>query len=211
MRIKQILFTFIFAISIYFVPAMVQDVYAGTAVCGTDRFNNCVSDMTDCLDTGRCSQDGQARGPQCEWCGTFCASECPPPVPATLEQCMSTGADTYECFCSGDGKNFFKIECTQERFDFCVNEVLGEVKRLIVIDEDTSDDDFMLNLECANLAFCGNNVREGSEVCDGTDLALHDCASEGFDGGTLACNTDCMSFDTSGCIDSQYKNSTYLK
>ncbi len=29
MRIKQLLFTFIFAISIYFVPAVVQDFFAG--------------------------------------------------------------------------------------------------------------------------------------------------------------------------------------
>jgi beta-lactamase superfamily II metal-dependent hydrolase len=39
-------------------------------------------------------------------------------------------------------------------------------------------------------------------VCDGIDLAGQTCASQGFDGGTLACNANCGSFDTSGCSSS---------
>ncbi len=48
---------------------------------------------------------------------------------------------------------------------------------------------------------CGNNVREGSEVCDGTDLGGETCVSRGFDGGSLECASDCKSFVTSGCFD----------
>ena len=47
---------------------------------------------------------------------------------------------------------------------------------------------------------CGNNVIEGNETCDGTDLGGADCVSLGFVSGTLACSPDCMSFDTSGCV-----------
>jgi len=69
--------------------------------------------------------------------------------------CMFTdnGSNTYECFCSGDGKNFFKIECTQAEFNFCKNDVLGEVKRLLVVD--TIDNppppggSYSFDLECA--------------------------------------------------------------
>jgi hypothetical protein len=46
---------------------------------------------------------------------------------------------------------------------------------------------------------CGNDVREGTEVCDGNDLNGEDCVSQGFASGTLACANDCQSFDTSGC------------
>jgi hypothetical protein len=46
---------------------------------------------------------------------------------------------------------------------------------------------------------CGNDVIEGDEVCDGSDLGGETCQSQGFDGGTLACNGDCQGFDTSGC------------
>ena len=47
---------------------------------------------------------------------------------------------------------------------------------------------------------CGNNVIEGGEVCDGTDLGGATCSSQGCTGGgTLACNVTCDGFDTSGC------------
>lgn len=51
--------------------------------------------------------------------------------------------------------------------------------------------------ECTSA--CGNNARECSEACDGTDLAGHSCQTEGFDAGTLSCNPDCGGFNTSGC------------
>ncbi|HEY8427051.1 MAG TPA: hypothetical protein VIL20_01700, partial [Sandaracinaceae bacterium] len=38
---------------------------------------------------------------------------------------------------------------------------------------------------------CGDGVREGTEACDGADLGTATCASEGFDGGTLACTGTC--------------------
>ena len=48
---------------------------------------------------------------------------------------------------------------------------------------------------------CGDGVIEGSEVCDGANLGGETCASQGCTGGgTLACNSDCTGFDTSGCV-----------
>lgn len=40
-------------------------------------------------------------------------------------------------------------------------------------------------------ASCGNDTREGDEVCDGTDLANATCADFGFDDGVLACDPAC--------------------
>ena len=48
-------------------------------------------------------------------------------------------------------------------------------------------------------AVCGNNLLEGGEVCDGTDLGGQTCVGLGFTGGTLACNGTCSAFDTSAC------------
>ncbi|HEY3446019.1 MAG TPA: hypothetical protein VGK67_06610 [Myxococcales bacterium] len=45
---------------------------------------------------------------------------------------------------------------------------------------------------------CGNNKAEGTEACDGTDLASKTCVTAGFGGGTLACKSDCT-LDTSAC------------
>ena len=47
---------------------------------------------------------------------------------------------------------------------------------------------------------CGNDTIEGTEVCDGTDLASETCASQGLSSGTLACNGGCTAFDTSACV-----------
>jgi len=46
---------------------------------------------------------------------------------------------------------------------------------------------------------CGDNLITDTEVCDGTDLGIARCASEGFVGGTLACAATCDALDTSGC------------
>lgn len=47
---------------------------------------------------------------------------------------------------------------------------------------------------------CGDDLREGAEVCDGADLAGQDCATQGFSGGSLGCNAACDGFDTAGCF-----------
>lgn len=46
---------------------------------------------------------------------------------------------------------------------------------------------------------CGNGVKEGSEVCDGADLAGQSCTTQGFASGTLSCASNCSSFVTSSC------------
>ncbi len=48
-------------------------------------------------------------------------------------------------------------------------------------------------------AECGNNVQEGGENCDGTDLTGATCVDIGFDTGTLTCNADCT-WDKSACV-----------
>ncbi len=59
---------------------------------------------------------------------------------------------------------------------------------------------FDIPTDCAQV--CGNNVVEGTEVCDGTDLGGQTCGDFGCTGGgTLACNATCDGFDTSGCLD----------
>jgi len=47
---------------------------------------------------------------------------------------------------------------------------------------------------------CGNDVIEGSEVCDGTDLDDQTCEGLGYTGGDLACQPTCDAYDETGCI-----------
>ena len=46
---------------------------------------------------------------------------------------------------------------------------------------------------------CGDKVKNGSEVCDDTDLDNKTCKTQGFDDGTLKCASSCLAFDTTGC------------
>lgn len=45
---------------------------------------------------------------------------------------------------------------------------------------------------------CGNGTIDAGEQCDGTNLNGQTCQSQGYGGGTLACNSGCT-FNTSGC------------
>lgn len=46
---------------------------------------------------------------------------------------------------------------------------------------------------------CGNDLIDGEDVCDGTDLAGNTCMSMGFDAGELGCTGNCGGFDLTDC------------
>src|SRR5262245_22769460 len=58
-------------------------------------------------------------------------------------------------------------------------------------------DDFDIGGPPGGPGDCGNGVVDPGEACDGDDLGGHDCLSEDFSGGELAC-TACE-LDTSAC------------
>ncbi|HBK34702.1 TPA: hypothetical protein DDZ01_01765 [Candidatus Uhrbacteria bacterium] len=47
-------------------------------------------------------------------------------------------------------------------------------------------------------AYCGDNFIDSGETCDGSALNGQTCASQGYDGGTLACTSACA-YSVSGC------------
>lgn len=50
---------------------------------------------------------------------------------------------------------------------------------------------------------CGNTVIETGELCDNTNLNNQTCISQGFNGGTLRCNSTCTGFNFSQCTGNQ--------
>ena len=46
---------------------------------------------------------------------------------------------------------------------------------------------------------CGNGVLDGTEICDGADVGGASCEGLGFDGGQIACNTNCGGLDIDDC------------
>jgi|GEM_PF-2766079 len=63
------------------------------------------------------------------------------------------------------------------------------------------------HLTCAGdcPTFCGDNAlqplnsEQVSELCDGSSLDSQTCITQGFTGGTLSCNPNCLGFITSAC------------
>ncbi len=47
--------------------------------------------------------------------------------------------------------------------------------------------------------YCGNNIINSGETCDGTTHGTATCADYGLAPGALACLPDCSGFDTTGC------------
>ncbi len=62
---------------------------------------------------------------------------------------------------------------------------------------DCADSDCWGTPECPQAA-CGNGIADGVEECDGADLKGRTCQQLGYDGGSLACSSDCTLL-VSGC------------
>jgi hypothetical protein len=99
---------------------------------------------------------------------------------------VECGNDAIEADEVCDGTDLGGATCMTEGFDAGTLGCAADCSAL-----DTSG--------CMNTADCGNGMLEGAELCDGVDLGGATCVSEGFDAGTLACENDCASFDTSEC------------
>lgn len=63
-------------------------------------------------------------------------------------------------------------------------------------------------LETSACEYCGDGIKNGSELCDGLDTGSVTCVSGSpplgsftYQGGTLACNATCDGFDESGCFE----------
>jgi len=55
-------------------------------------------------------------------------------------------------------------------------------------------------LKTPSVPLCGDNKKEGTEVCDGSDLASQTCISQGGIDGQLGCAANCQSFNTNNCV-----------
>lgn len=62
--------------------------------------------------------------------------------------------------------------------------------------------DSLVTTSCTNIAaICGDDVAQGEEICDGTDLRGQSCTTVagGFTGGALGCSPYCGAYVTTGC------------
>ena len=121
----------------------------------------------------------------------------PEPTPTCTNECSSEGLRQYDC----QDSTMRKVrQCGNYDSDSCLEwstwtgQYCGDGRICssgVCVDETPTP-----------TQVCGNNIREGSEVCDGSDFWLYtsDCSTyPGFTGGILKCNTQCNGLDTSSC------------
>jgi cysteine-rich repeat protein len=171
---------------------------------------SCLADCSD-FDVGGCNADAQCGNGSIE-IGEVCDA-----TNLDGQSCTSLGFDGGTLTCLTDCSGFDTTNCTGSGPQ-CGN---GSIEIGEVCDATNLD-----GQSCTSLGFdggtlacladcsgfdttnctgsgpqCGNDAREGDEICDGFDLDDQSCASLGFDGGTLACLADCSGFDTTNCTD----------
>jgi len=121
------------------------------------------------------------------------ASACADDVPST-----TTSGDT-ETGSTGDASSTGAIDpdSTSGGVDPSGDSTTGGADTTMGMESETEDSTG--DMPTTTGPACGDDVVEGDEECDGSELGGEDCASQGFDGGELACADDCT-FDTSGCM-----------
>jgi cysteine-rich repeat protein len=161
----------------------------GTLACTAD----CAFDVSQCERIETCGNGVLDPGEECDDGNTentdACLSNCHHAVcgdgfvRAGVEECDGAG-QTPTC----------NVDCTLALCgDGKVNSAAGELC-------DSGGETAECDGDCTAV-WCGDGVLNtaAGEVCDATNLNGHTCADEGFYGGTLACGTNCVEFDTAGC------------
>jgi hypothetical protein len=186
----------------------------GTDACAPGEFCNEVDDLCEAQ---VCDNDGICEtGEDCGNCANDCISGSIPGAVCGNGICEAgDGETTSSCSADCNGKlngkpsgrftcgpscsdsrcNSGSYQCTETPVgpagDFCCGDDMCEG------DENSNT----CGLDCGEPPepFCGNNIIEGTEVCDGTDLGGASCSDYGFNSGTLSCAANCGNVNTDNC------------
>jgi hypothetical protein len=170
----------------------------GTLICKADCSD---FDTSGCSEQPVCGDDMAAGAEVCDG------------VDLEGETCVSQGFGSGTLICLPDCSGFDTSGCNEQpvcgddmaagaevcdgvdlRGETCVTQGFGG-GTLACFPDCSGFDTSGCNLE----PDCGDGEAAGAEVCDGEDLRGETCVTQGFEGGTLACLSDCSGFDTSGC------------
>ena len=201
-----------------------NDTIEGTEICdGSDLSGeDCLSQgfdagTLDCL--GDCS-DYDTSGCVTFMCGndTIEGTEICDGTDLAGEDCSSQGFDSGVLDCAGDCSGYDTSGCIAFSGACCVSngtpgcDDAGCTAAICAADpfccatgwDATCGAAAIAEPACQGLPgcpTCGDDTAEGTELCDGTDLAGEDCTTLGFSSGALGCSMDCSAYDTSMCID----------
>jgi cysteine-rich repeat protein len=163
----------------------------GTLACGAE----CAYDTDGCTnvcgnglvegDEG-CDDDGVVPG---DGCSATCTVE-------DGWECAGTSPSLCTPIC-GDGQLVGDESCDGANLDQKTCESLNYHAGTLVCASDCTLD----TSDCEAAGRCGDGELQGGfgEVCDGAQLDGATCESLGYHGGTLACASDCLSFNLTSC------------
>ncbi len=183
------------------------DNYCSYGICNSTgkcevRFNQtadlCRAALGECDDADYCSGSSSDCFDSKKADSTACSSgKC---LSGSCVQCtIDSDCSTDGCF-SGAYRDYFcnlTNGCSYNVITKTENSTNGNCNDGIDNDCDGQTDG--ADSGCGTAAVCGNNIIEGTEVCDGTALAGKTCADFGYSGGTLGCLANCFNYDTSSC------------
>ncbi len=149
----------------------------------------------------------------CQTCENVTTGECGDSSYITQAECVAanyTWAESTEEVCNSiEGCTLCITEDCETNCQTCENVTTGQCMGNICGDGETqSPNDDGINEVCddgenngeydycaidclSEGTYCGDGIINGDEECDGSDLGTHTCEDEGFDGGTLTCDSDC--------------------
>jgi len=170
----------------------------GDGVC--DPGEDCTSCTADCI-------SGELPGASCGngLCeagdgenGVTCSADCNAKLTGKPSNRFSCGfGDGYAPDGCGDSRctsgGFACTEVPVDSGSYCCGDAMCE----------GAEDSSSCEIDCSSTPFCGNDITEQGEICDGADLNGDTCADVGFSGGTLACQGNCLNYDTSNCTSNE--------
>jgi len=157
---------------------------------------------------GACKEEaGESRGGEGEVC--YADGTCDSGLDCVVGRCEPTGANCGDGLCNG-GETF--ATCPEDCDPLCGDGVCdeGETSDQCPMDCpvlpycgdgvcDADETETTCPDDCWTPPECGDGLTEGDEVCDGSDLGVETCTSQGFFTGDLSCLADCSGYDTAAC------------
>ena len=123
-----------------------------------------------------------------------CSSTCSNNVTECGETCDGTDLNGETCVSQGlDGGT---LACNAACDGFVVSACTGCGNGLC--EAGIGEDSCSCAADCGG-PVCGDGTVECGELCDGSNVNGLTCQDQGFFDGTLACNSACTDYDTSGC------------
>jgi hypothetical protein len=172
-----------------------QEESQGVSLCGDNIIDGTEICDGTALNSQTCITQGFTSGTlNCNSnCLGFDTSLCSSFVP-----CIDNDGDSYNQSANGCGIsdcNDIYGSINPGMVEICNDGIDNDCNNLI----DCEDSACSSDLNCV-VATCGNNLIDGTEICDGTALNSQTCITQGFTSGTLSCNSSCSGFNTNECI-----------